>query len=117
MLTVCALLLVLYFMRDSFADNVYSDLRRLLNDALVDEDDERNSRMAMMIAEIHFSYADITMKTMKVSMSATIEQPTYPLRCSYSRVVTLIAGRQVLIFMGNQKIESAIEMLLEPKPE
>ena len=73
MLTVCALLLVLYLMRDSFADNVYSYLRRLLNDGLVDQDDSRNTRMAMMTAEIHFSYADITMKTMQVSMSATIE--------------------------------------------
>lgn len=73
MLTVCALILVLYLVRDPFADKIYSDLRRLLNDAPVDEDDERNTRMAMMRAELRLSYADITMKTMQVSVSATIE--------------------------------------------
>jgi hypothetical protein len=27
--------------RNALADNIYSDLRRLLNEAIVDEDDER----------------------------------------------------------------------------
>jgi hypothetical protein len=70
--------------------------------------------MAMIIAEIHLSYADITMKTMQVSVSANIEIAKMCIEMLLQLCDYLDRRRQASVALNVEPAASPIEIFPTP---